>query len=220
LTAREKRNSKLELINGKINWNHGWANGPELELKVDYIPHLAELAFTRKGDCFSAEKDGFVQYFYWHEPSGQQSGFGGWNIEINLIDGSSITLKGPWSSRCQVMNKMGFQTSVEALLIDKDKKRLAGSVTLEWLKRYINLVDPKFVPAQQMTGDLFVPQLVKTRLIYNPITYTVNILGEDAMGKLYEKNPNSDIELFRLYRPVLYDTTCFPESSTQQIDVI
>lgn len=208
----------MKLIKGRINWWHGYGNLPTLELMVDNIPAREEMLFERRGDCFFSEKHGYVEYYYWQESLGQQEGFGGYHFNIHLKDGGYMVLKGPWASRSQVMNQVGFPTSVDVVLKSEDGKSYGHAVTLDWLRSWVNLIDPKFIPAKQITGDLFVPQLVNTRLVYNPITYVVDILGEDATGKLYQKVNDSNI-LFEPYRPVVFGRDNFPHDSMEQVDV-
>lgn len=81
--------------------------GETVEIEVERIVPLEEFRFAQKKHFWWAEKDGQVVFFSWRGP-GNCGGFGGSRYDITMVDETSITLQGPWSSRPGVMNLEGF----------------------------------------------------------------------------------------------------------------
>ena len=121
-------------------------NSHDLQILVDKIPEDNELRFHRKDGLYYAEKDGYVKYFYW-SGKGNDGGFYGREFEITMKDGSKVILKGPWSSRCSVMNKY-FKNCIEVSITDDPEafKRgytfMAGAITVELAREVLE----KFLP--------------------------------------------------------------------------
>jgi len=69
---------------------------------------------TEEGFWYGEDSEtGYVEFFAWD--GGQQDGYGGRHYEIELEDGTSQVLKGPWSSRAGVANKLGYGPCMKAL---------------------------------------------------------------------------------------------------------
>jgi hypothetical protein len=59
--------------------------------------------WEERSGIYRAEKDGEVLYFS-HDPE-RPYGWGGWEFKVIMLDGSIRDIKGPWSSRAEVVNK-------------------------------------------------------------------------------------------------------------------
>jgi hypothetical protein len=134
---------EMKLLKAEVDWMQGWANSPRLIVEVDKTPvHLRYRKKEVGGETvYFAENEGFVAYFS-HDPKNER-GYGGREFDITLEDGSDVTIKGPWSSRCGVMNSLGFTPSVEVILVENDS-RSSGAVTVEFAQQAIALInDPR-----------------------------------------------------------------------------
>lgn len=50
-------------------------------------------------------RDGAVANFFFHAPE-RENGFGGRTFEFDMIDGTKVKIKGPWSSNCSTINQL------------------------------------------------------------------------------------------------------------------
>lgn len=112
----------MKILKGYVNWMEGRANRPNIYLLVDVIPALEEMRFqlhdkggTIDGGIYFAEHDGYCRFFS-HHGSGNNGGFGGNKYDITMIDGTSKTLHGPWSSNAGEVNERGFGPCTEVYL--------------------------------------------------------------------------------------------------------
>ncbi len=99
---------------------------------VDKIPD--DLVFKEHKDCYFAESDGYVEFYYYRQPG---HGYGGNTFKIKMVDGTFKSLLGPWSSRPSVMNMMGFTPSMTCMY-DDIRYRCYGCITVEKLKGYLD----------------------------------------------------------------------------------
>lgn len=106
----------MEVLNAKVDWNLRWANPPSLYLLVDKIPD--DLEYEQRGSLYFAEKEGFVNFFYYHVPD---QGYGGRKFHLKMKDGSEKVLIGPWSSNSSAMNAGGFPLCMECTITDDPK---------------------------------------------------------------------------------------------------
>jgi len=103
----------MKITKPEIDWMEGWANDPKLKFTVDKMPANDEYVYTKKGNLyFALHECGLASYFA-HSP-GNESGYGGREFTLQMADGTAKTIKGPWSSRCSVMN-MHFPHTVEVV---------------------------------------------------------------------------------------------------------
>lgn len=65
------------------------------------------------------------------------NGFGGAKYRLQMRDGSVEELHGPWSSRCGVMNRMGFPPSMEVTV--KSRYNMASAMSIPAI---IKLIEP------------------------------------------------------------------------------
>ena len=97
----------MRIISAKIDWMKGYGNLPELKVTVDLMPRRENLAFKTRGNgdgstTYWATEGDFVTFFT-HVP-GDQTGFGGHTFKVNLEDGSTVDVKGPWSDNAMNVN--------------------------------------------------------------------------------------------------------------------
>ena len=113
-----------EGLNEKMRW----------ELRLEIPKHLHALwtqdnfVYEKRGTLYFAEdKDtGRVRYFHYATPG---KGFGGCSYHLPMVDGSTATLIGPWSSRCECMNEAGFTPSIEVNIAAQ--WNMADAMTIE-----------------------------------------------------------------------------------------
>lgn len=120
----------MKIISATVNWYKGYANSPRFDVLVDKYPRRNELAYVNKDWAYWAEKDGFVDYFSYSGPS---SGFGGCEFELNMVDGSTKTLKGPWSSRASALNLEGFYPCSEVSIGEVGGYYTSGNLIVDKL---------------------------------------------------------------------------------------
>ena len=94
--------------NAEINWREGWANDPSLSITATKVPDNDSYIYKEKrlgGSTiyFALHKASGLASFFVHSPN-NESGFGGHEFTLQMQDGDAKTIKGPWSSRCSVMN--------------------------------------------------------------------------------------------------------------------
>lgn len=112
----------MNITEPKIKWIKGYGNNPMIQITVDKLPELKELIYQTHQDrdngvaYFAEHKSGYVHYFY-HTPR-NQTGFGGSTFTGKLVDGSTFTVKGPWSSNSQAMNQWFPRTMEITMKVD------------------------------------------------------------------------------------------------------
>lgn len=152
----------------------GFSNEPRLELWVSNVPTLNDLIFERRGPLYFAEKEGYVRFFYYNEPS---HGYGGAEFLLNVkqSDGTirQKTIYGPWSSNTGALLAAGFTPSVNVTLKDVQRNLpLAGHVTLELAREAIKTI-PDAVIKFNKKFNWYTPTyqgLDKTNLDYYTLT--------------------------------------------------
>lgn len=98
----------MEIIASRINWWLGYMNSPELELLVDELPqhhlykkyligYINDSAKNERKDVYlyHSEVNGFVNKYTY---SGKGEGFGGRSFTLQLTDGTTETIVGPYDS--------------------------------------------------------------------------------------------------------------------------
>lgn len=107
----------MKILAAKVYNNPEFDNLPTLEVLVDKIPDHNSLVYEQKGNSYFAEKDGYVNFFYYQRPG---EGYGGRKFTIN-VNGEQKDLIGPWSSNSESMFQAGFQRSIDVSLTDDPK---------------------------------------------------------------------------------------------------
>jgi hypothetical protein len=139
----------MKVLNAKVDWNLRWANSPSLYLLVDKIPD--DLEYEQRGDLYFAEKEGFVNFFYYNRPD---QGYGGRKFHLKMKDGSEKVLIGPWSSNSSAMNAGGFPLCMECTITDNLKV---------WEKGYTFYAGAVLVEVAEKALEKFVPEAMILR---------------------------------------------------------
>ena len=149
----------IERIEIRIR-NEGYANAhlePTIWLNRNpsglfvYEPMVVDEDIT----LYLAEYQGLVSFFS-HDRRNEH-GYGGQTFTLDLTDGSRADVKGPWSSRCEVMNEFYDIQSIEATWHTPDYRTgIAGAITIPVLREYI---DRHHLPFTVERGDRIVPSM-------------------------------------------------------------
>lgn len=67
-------------------------------------------------------RDGDVAHFLFHSPK-NESGFGGRTFVLDMVDGTKVSIKGPWSSNCSGINLVFGLNDGEQLIECVDDRR-------------------------------------------------------------------------------------------------
>jgi hypothetical protein len=124
LEEKHSKEKTMEIINAKVNWNLGWNTGPQLDILVDKIPK--DLRYSYKLGMFFGEKEGYVSFFAHNGDEENHKGYDGRVFNIVMEDGTSKSLKGPWSGRSWVTNKLGFNPCMEVSITEDPKEFETG----------------------------------------------------------------------------------------------
>jgi hypothetical protein len=141
-----------------VNWYEGYANEAALQIIVDEYP--TDFIFEQKGNLYFAEKEGLAKFFYYEKPG---RGYGGRTFTINMLDGSTKHLCGPWSSRAGVMNQHFTQSVDVATRLDGGSRTLWNSshVTLAFALEAIKLYKGIELVVKDTNGEfIYVPQMI------------------------------------------------------------
>ena len=76
---------------------------------------------------------GRVRYFSYHGEPGH--GFGGCTYHLPMVDGSTATLIGPWSSNSHAMNTLGMKPSKEVTI--QGRYNMADTMTVEAINQLL-----------------------------------------------------------------------------------
>lgn len=116
----------LREVNGiDVNWYRGYGNSPTIELildqtndfpyfrgilgedgvRYDMYEEFGRLPPNSRKIYYSSHPTGFVKYFcHSGNPDVNEGGFGGAPYGVQLPDGTSKVLRGPWSSRATIVD--------------------------------------------------------------------------------------------------------------------
>jgi hypothetical protein len=138
----------VKILKGRVDWLEERGNRPRLELLVDAIPTRDVMRFDERENLFFAEHDGFCQFFSWRGigRSAYDSGPAGNVYDLTMRDGSSRTLKGPWSSNSGAMNEAGFGPCMEVSVTEdpagyaRGHTFQAAAVLVPLLRDYANII--------------------------------------------------------------------------------
>ena len=131
------------IVNGlTVIIKEGLNTKSDLELRIE-VPATHELfnafnkgeyIYERREDLYFAvdERTGQVHYYAYSAPG---TGFGGAKINVTMLDGSTETLIGPWSSRCGVINRVGFTPSKEVSI--QSVYSMASAMTINAINELI-----------------------------------------------------------------------------------
>ena len=125
ITVKEGLNSKndqeLKLIIPKDLWSV-WDNNENFIYENKEWAYFAEDPTT-----------GRVRYFSYNGKPG--CGFGGHTYHLPMVDGSTATLIGPWSSNSQAMNTIGMKPSKEVTI--QGRYNMADAMTVDAINQLL-----------------------------------------------------------------------------------
>lgn len=111
----------MKILGAKIEWFEGFCNEPELCVTVDSLPPRESLRYGRNGNSyFASTEEGYVSFFY--EDKRDKEGYGGAKFDLTMLDGSAVTLVGPWSGNGSGMRAAGFPQSYPVTATDLSSK--------------------------------------------------------------------------------------------------
>lgn len=121
--------------------------------------------FEKRHGIYRAQEGDLVRFFSYTEPG---NGYGGWQFNIHLTDGSHEHIIGPWSSRAGVVNMLYPDRDA---VIECTEDNIVTCVTVESLRRlgieFYEITkwggEQYFIPAQ--IPELITYQDAKTRLM-------------------------------------------------------
>lgn len=131
----------MEIWDAEIDWREDFGNPARLINYVNKVPNHTDVTFTgntETGLWYGENEDGYASWFAWD--GGQQDGYGGRHYELEMEDGSTQVLKGPWSSRAGVMNKAGFGPCMDVLYRTHEEQLggRSGGMTVEKAEEVID----------------------------------------------------------------------------------
>lgn len=121
--------------------------------------------YEKYKDIYFAEYYGFVSYFYYEKPD---CGYGGEAFNLQMIDGTTEKLIGPFSSRAGFINNLQyFDSIIDVALIDNVTKLcVPGTVTLDFLNGFSPKKPTYFVKTKLYETDIvYIPSVHKHKLI-------------------------------------------------------
>jgi len=136
----------MKIEDAQVDWREDVGNDPRLEVLVDEIPDRSNLRFEHEDGLWVAIQDGFVSYFSW-SGDGNDGGYSGRCFEITTVEGESLTLRGPWSSRAGCVNKRSFgpvadvHLATDPEVLERGYTFKSGTLTLSAAKQAIDLTD-------------------------------------------------------------------------------
>ena len=89
----------MKIQESRIDWMEAWDNMPSLYIDVDTVPQ-DEMVYRAYpvlggGTLYVSDNTPFVAFLL---STGDKSGYGGRKFDLNMEDGSTVTIEGPWSS--------------------------------------------------------------------------------------------------------------------------
>lgn len=132
----------IEITSFKVDLYPNYANRPELILEVNYVD-MQEFTFEEyeiKGRTatFYIGWNKYKNMARFYVCTSDQRGFGGTTVEVTMKDGSRKFLKGPWSSRCGIINQYFIQDP-EDHLVDAITNGMHGYYYPVWFLEQHNI---------------------------------------------------------------------------------
>jgi hypothetical protein len=91
----------MKVLKAKVDWHLEYDNHPTLTVLVDSMPNYDTLVFNEINGIYYSIQDGYASYLYYVKPG---EGFAGRTFTLKMVDGTTRTLIGPWSSRAGCVN--------------------------------------------------------------------------------------------------------------------
>ena len=172
----------MKIIHSHIDWYEGWANYPKLVVGIDRKPVWKYIC---RNNMYFAQDDFVFNFFYHHQHN--QEGYGGRIFDLDMVDGTKASIKGPWSSRAEVMNREGFRACVDSHIhLDSPLILIASALCfVRWTEEVYKLGAYPFVI---FDGDTTFPMLVTHDNVYDilfdrPHSFTISTKS-DSLSKI------------------------------------
>lgn len=135
------------IIKTSVNWFHGYANSPTLEVYVDdEMPPQSEYVYSIDrndsggGMLISTNKHPWVRFVYIDNPTFDPIRGGALSGEYKLEGGSILRTRSGWSSRAGVLNRDYNTRIIEVTVITPGGTRWAGyALDVDWLLENVEL---------------------------------------------------------------------------------
>jgi hypothetical protein len=135
----------MRILDADVEWYEEVGNDPRLQVVVDEVPAREDLRFQHDDGIYCGILDGYVDYYAW-SGDGNDGGYGGVCITIQMGDDNVETLHGPWSSRAGQVNLRRFGPIVDVDLTsdptttEQGYPIQSGALTLAAAKQAIDRV--------------------------------------------------------------------------------
>ncbi len=145
----------------QIDWHPGYANRPTLQVLVNKIPDSRDYVYEKRGPMYFGLVNGIAQFKFYNGPG---RGYGGSTFNLKMKDGSTESLKGPWSSNAAAMTEVGFPATTEVSLTENPHVMERGhtfyggySVTVEALAAACKAQGLRFYKVEQYGRERYEP---------------------------------------------------------------
>lgn len=142
LKLESKMNDNLyTVLAAKVNWCDRFQNPPQLELLLG--GEDPDFRYEKRKTAYFANYRGLCSFFAYAGPG---EGFGGRTFILQMKDGSTEKLIGPWSGNSRFTREAGFEECMEVSYtfseerFNKGYTFYAGAVTLELAKKAISKI--------------------------------------------------------------------------------
>jgi len=126
-----------QIIAAKINLNMQWDISPAVEITVKGNPYskMSNYVYEERGGMYRAETtEGFTNFFHWKGP-GNEGGYGGRTSKVKMVDGTTRTIKGPWSSNAEFVSSVFLDRKpvieISVLEAKNQHSSIGGAMTVE-----------------------------------------------------------------------------------------
>jgi hypothetical protein len=129
--CREMEAQVNRIIEVKPDWIERYSNRPRWGVSFDSVPKMEALRYKVKEDHYLATLDDYADFFAW-TPGSNNGGYGGRSWPVTLLTGEEVTVRGPWSSRSGLINKIFDSTPV----VEAHYKSTSCAITIAGLLRW------------------------------------------------------------------------------------
>lgn len=186
-----------KILNAKVDWMERYMNTPVLQVLVDKMYTNDEMVFTQKNTMYFGHKNGQASRYFYHTPS---NGFGGRHFKLNMDDGTTKTLIGPWDGGILAFNVAGFPQCVDVHITDNKQSFergytfIAGTLFLHLAKQAAKIAGVYLHKMENGIGGgvEYVPSLNRKEIIKPFCNYNGNsksfLSYDKKTAKWTEKN--------------------------------
>jgi hypothetical protein len=145
----------MELTDAVWNEMEGYTNNPRLEVAVDSMPERDDARFRGypigNKYLYVGESGGRVWFYSW-SGDGNDGGFSGRCYEVNMEDGTTEVLKGPYSSRAGIVNKY---TDTDCVKVHQIEGSGLLHVTKELAQEAAELAGKELVRTEKFEDEIY-----------------------------------------------------------------